>query len=341
MVRRPNSWQKLHLASVAFCCQVDHPSSTINELSWIMARFAFGICLILVLFYGVQASARDIFVDNVAGDDRMRGYSPEPGQGTSGPIKTLAKAMRICGKADRIVLANHGVPYHESLSFSAGKHWGFASQPFTIVGNGATLDGSLPVPPNEWDFEGRDVFRFLPPTLSHQQLYLAGKPAVRKLFALPDSTPLTLEPLEWMLHEGSLFFRPEKSMLPSDYELSYMGLQTGITLYHVQHVRIENLIVQGFRLDGINFHDGCNDCVLIDVTARGNGRSGISIGGSSRAVIENCVIGDNGEAQIRTEGYCLAEVIDSEIVDNTAPAFEVTGGQLYRDAKRIEKNAQP
>jgi hypothetical protein len=77
----------------------------------------------------------------------------------------------------------------------------------------------------------------------------------------------------------------------------------------------------------------------VNVTSRGNGRSGISIGGSSRAVIEKCVIGDNGEAQIRTEGFCLAEVIDSDIVDNTAPAFAVTGGRLYRDGQRIEENA--
>jgi parallel beta-helix repeat protein len=139
-----------------------------------------------------------------------------------------------------------------------------------------------------------------------------------------------------MLHEGGLYFRPEKNMLPEDYELSYMALQTGITLYHVQHVRIENLVVQGFRLDGINFHDGCHDCVLIDVTARGNGRSGVSIGGSSRAVLEHCIIGDNGEAQVRTEGFCEAEIVDCEIVPNTAPEFSVTGGRLYVDGRRLE-----
>ena len=59
------------------------------------------LSLSLLLFSWVQATyARDIYVDNVAGDDRMLGYSAEPGQGKSGPIKTLAKAMRICGKAE-------------------------------------------------------------------------------------------------------------------------------------------------------------------------------------------------------------------------------------------------
>ena len=302
-----------------------------------MIRSTTTLCLITLSFLTCQfASARDIYVDNVSGYDRNDGRDSEFGQGESGPVRTIAKALRICGKADRIILADTGVPYHESLSLSAGKHWGFDSQPFTIIGNGAVLDGSLPVPPRAWEYEGRDVFFYIPPAISHQQLYLDGKPAVRKLFARPDSTPWNLEPLEWMLHNGALYFRPEQNMLPEDYKLSYMGLQTGITLYHVRNVRIENLVIQGFRLDGVNFHDGCNNCVLVNVTSRGNGRSGISVGGSSRAVIANCLIGDNGEAQIRTEGYSIAEVIDSEIVPNTAPAYVIEGGRLYQDAKLVE-----
>ena len=307
-----------------------------------MIRIALVICSFVLLTSNAKTLlARDIFVDNVAGDDRMAGYTAQPGQGTSGPVKTLAKALRICTKGDRIVLANHGVPYREMMSLSAGKHSGFSNQPFTIVGNGAILDGTLPVPPLAWEHEGRDVFRFQPRALSYQQLYLDGKPAERKLFALPDSTPWTLEPLEWMAREGYLFFRPEKSRLPSDYELSYMGLTTGITLYHVRHVRIENLVVQGFQLDGVNFHDGCNDCALFNVTARGNGRSGVSIGGSSRAIIENSLIGDNGAAQIRAEGYSVTEIINTDIIDNTAPGIVVTGGRVYRDGDRVEINARP
>jgi len=255
-----------------------------------MIRFNTWLLFTLWLLGTSNATlGRDIYVNNVAGDDRANGRESEPGHGMSGPVRTLAKALRICGKADRIVLANAGQPYHESLSLSAGKHWGFPSQPFTIVGNGTILDGTRPVNPRAWEFVGRDVFSFQPTSLAYQQLYLAGKPAARRLFAIPDSTPLALQPLEWMLHEGNLFFRPEKNMLPEDYDLSYMALQTGITLYHVRNVRIENLVVQGFRQDGINLHDGCNNCVLVNVTSRGNGRSGISVGGSSRAIIEQAI----------------------------------------------------
>jgi hypothetical protein len=287
-------------------------------------------CLILLISVAMaplalvanSASARDFHVNNVFGDNQTNGIN---------------RALRVCDKGDRIILANTGVPYREMLALSAGKHWGYRSLPLTIVGNGAILDGTAEVPPRAWEHIGKGVFRFQPGLISHQQLYLDGKPATRRAADPTGRLSLKFEPLEWMLFEGAILFRPEDGRLPDEYALTYAKLQTGITLYHVRHVRIENLIVQGFELDGINAHDGCYDVILTNVTARGNGRSGMTIAGSSQVIVRDSLIGDNGRAQLRVEGYSTARLEQSEIVANTAPAFEITGGKLFIDGQQQEQ----
>jgi hypothetical protein len=59
---------------------------------------------------------------------------------------------------------------------------------------------------------------------------------------------------------------------------------------------------------------------LVGITARGNGRSGISLGGSSRADLEACLVGNNGLAQVRTEGWSHTRLINCTLLENTAPA---------------------
>jgi hypothetical protein len=106
-------------------------------------------------------------------------------------------------------------------------------------------------------------------------------------------------------------------------------LPVGITLYEVRHVVIRDLIVQGFQLDGINAHDGVFGASFIGVTCRGNARSGISVGGASRVRVEGCVVGNNGAAQVRTEGYSHTRVINSHLLDNTAPPVVREGGTVH------------
>lgn len=293
---------------------------------------------VLFCIFGLTtfAAARDIFVNNVAGDDRSDGLAEVRLDPRHGPVRTIGRGLAIAQKSDRIIVAGTEEPYREMLSLSTGRHSGTSEKPFTIVGNGAMLDGTVAPPAREWVHAADHVFSLKPRIKSYQQLYLDGKPAARRFVDPAIGELPQLEPLEWMLAQRRLYFRTEDGRLPEAYPVRYAGLQTGITLYHVRHVRIVDLVVQGFALDGVNAHDGTNDVVLERLTCRGNGRSGISIGGSSRIVVRDCLIGDNGAAQVRTEGYCLAELAETVIVDNTAPAHDIQGGRLYLDGGRIE-----
>lgn len=265
------------------------------------------------------AGARDIYVNNVAGDDRFDGTAPVSQGARLGPCRTLRHALDLADRGDRVVLAATSQPYRESVTLQAGRHSGFGEHPFEIVGNGAVLEGLAPVPDGVWKHVGGEVYRFSPPRMSSQLLYLDGRPAMRVPVGPGDLELPALKPRQWCLFQRDVYFRTDAGRTPGSYGLAYCALPVGITLYEVRNVVIRDLIVQGFQLDGINAHDGVFDALLQRITCRGNARSGISIGGASRVQIAECLVGGNGETQLRTEGYSHTRLVSCRLLDDTAP----------------------
>jgi len=296
----------------------------------------FGCFLVVFYLLTAPAAGRDIHVDNLAGDDSFTGHYLQYTPDRSGPVRTIAKALRLARSGDRIVLAKTDQPYREGISLVGSRHSGLLDRPFAIEGSGAILDGSAPVPPDAWEHYRGAVFRFHPPRTGHQQLFIDDRPAVRVPVSRPAEAPPKLEPLEWCLHEGQIYFRVAADKLPKDYRLTYAQQQTGITLFHVRRVAIANLTVQGFRVDGINAYNSAREVYLTGVTARGNGHSGITVGGASQVEIDGCVVGNNGQAQLLTLPYSETSVRNSQLFANTAPARVDQGGRVYIDGKQVE-----
>jgi hypothetical protein len=294
-----------------------------------------GRAVVVLVVLAASAAGRDIHVDNVSGDDRFTGHSLESLPDRSGPVRTIAKALRLACSGDRIVLAQTDQPYRESISLVGSRHSGLLEQPFVIEGNGAILDGSAPVPPDAWEHYRGAVFRFCPPRTGYQQLFLDDRPAVRIAAGLTAEVPPELKPLQWSLHGGQIFFCVEPGKLPKNYNLAYAHLQTGITLFHVRHVAIVNLTVQGFRIDGINAYNSARKVYFTGVTCRGNGRSGITVAGASQVEIDACLLGNNGSAQLLTLPYSETSVRNSQLFSNTAPAWVDQGGRVFINGKRV------
>ena len=95
-----------------------------------------------------------------------------------------------------------------------------------------------------------------------------------------------------------IYFCVESSKLPGDYNLSYARDPTGVTLFHVDYVLIADLTVQGFQLDGINLQNSARDVTIVDVTCRGNGRSGIAVGGASLVDDPSVAVGQQWQGSI-------------------------------------------
>lgn len=271
--------------------------------------------------------ARDIFVNNIGGDDRQNGAAPDARAQGAGPCRTIARALREAKKGDRIIIANTGQPYREALTLSGGRHSGREGNPFRIVGNGAILEGAEPVPQDVWEYVGNNVFRFRPQRMSYQLLYLDGVPPTQIPVVRGKPIP-KLKPLQWYYLDRHVYFCVKQGKLPQSYDLTHSCLPVGITLYGVRHVEISDLTIQGFQLDGINAIDNVSDATIVGVTARGNARSGVSVGGASRVRIEASLIGNNGAAQVRTEGFSRTEIANCDLIENTAPKIVKEGGRV-------------
>ncbi len=300
-------------------------------------RIALKTLAVLLMLVAVASPvvARDIFVNNVAGEDGATGQQPTAMPDRSGPVRTITRALCLAQQGDHIILANTGTPYRESISLVGSRHSGLSSKRFCIFGNGAVLDGSAPVPPDAWEpFQG-PVFRFRPPQTAHQQLFLNDRPVPQVVVAHSFDSPPKLEPLHWCLHGGYIYFRVEPLKLPEDYPLSFACQRVGITLFHVDRVCISDLVVQGFQLDGINAFNSVRDLMLERVTCRGNGRSGIAVGGASQVHLGSSLVGNNGEAQVLALPWSELHVRSSELLSNTAPGLVNQGARVYLEGKSV------
>ncbi len=286
------------------------------------------MAVVLLASGGVPAMAKTLYVNNLSGNDRYSGRAEVlNGQGL-GPLRTIRRALHLATMSDKIVLADTGEPYRESITFFGSKNSGLDGFPFILEGNGATLEGAEPVPQHAWEPYSDYVLRFRPEGLVYQQLFRDHRPLTRRRVTNPALGLPKLKPLEWAMHGGHVYLRVEDAKIPRDYALSYAARRTGITLVSVQHVIIKDLTVQGFQIDGVNYHTSARDCILLGVTCRGNGRSGVIVGAASKVAINQCVIGSNGEAQIRTLPGSYTRVFDTDLFETSAPKWLHRGGRI-------------
>lgn len=287
----------------------------------------FILSLIASVCFSGDLRARDIYVNNQMGDNTRDGSSAVMIGQAGGPCRSIRRALQLAQNGDRIILAATGEPYRESITLQAGRHSGVATRPFEIVGNGAVLDGSRPVPKEVWRRVGDEVYRFRPSRMAYHNLFLDDKPVARVTLKRGEPLP-KLEPLEWCLFDRHVYFRPEPGRVPHYYELTHTTMPVGISLYEARHIVISDLVVQGFQLDGINAHDNVYDTTLVGITSRGNGRSGIAVNGASRVKIIACLIGDNGAAQVHADGHSHTEIINCDLIPTSAPSIVRLGGEV-------------
>jgi hypothetical protein len=210
---------------------------------------------------GATAVASDLYVNNKTGSDTNSGVADvQRGPGV-GPMRSITRALKAAKAGDTIVVANTDEPYRESLTLQGAKHSTNGVQPFRIQGNNAIIDGTVIVDDEAWEHAVKNVFSFKPHLLTYQQLYHRGKPLSRVQVDAIDQLA-DLEPLQWAMLDGRIYFCAEEDRLPQYYDLSYCGHPVGVTLYNVQGVVLEDLIIQGFQLDGLNAHDNVFDAAV-------------------------------------------------------------------------------
>jgi hypothetical protein len=93
---------------------------------------------------------------------------------------------------------------------------------------------------------------------------------------------------------------------------------------------IRNLTLQAFQFDGIAASDAATDVLLQGITARYNGRSGMSVAGASLVELEQCRLFGNGESQLHNEAFGRTFLRATQLVADTAPAVLSKGGSIQQ-----------
>jgi hypothetical protein len=266
----------------------------------------------LVICAGL-AQAENFFVDNVNGRDQNDGLTEEPLNALTGPVKSIRRALELVHSGDSIILANTGVPYYESLSLVGDRLGGVESVPFTIFGNGATLSGLRGLPRQGWRRVSGDLWKV---TFNRKGGYFL----LRDGFPLPEHRPektpqplASLPPGHWCGYRGSVYFRQDGLEEPAMQRFDYAADEVGITLYQVEHVRIVDLTLEHFRLDGVNAQNMCRGIRLENVACRENGRAGIAVGGTSTVEFVQGRLEGNGRHSALITGKGLFETSEAEL----------------------------
>jgi len=284
-------------------------------MRWILQ---FPLVFILTLASGLSpAWARVIYVDNLRGNDAADGTSAEAINRLSGPVRTLGRALQLLQRGDTLNIANNGQPYYGSLELVGGRLGGTPLNPTVIEGNGAELNGSLPVPKAAWRKVEDRLWKFTPLRKGHY-LLIQGNQALPEVAVPPGSRTLPEIPAgHWAAWKGTIYYQAGKLEVPADLDLWFAVRSVGLTLYDVHDVVVRNLKIRHFRIDGVNAHDRCENIVLENLTVEENGRAGIVAAGTSFVQINEPSIKDNGRYSVLITEKAGVQIDDEE---NVSPA---------------------
>ena len=258
--------------------------------------------------------AENIFVNNATGADRNDGSAAETVGTFAGPVRTISRALQLAKPSDAIVLANSGTPYFDEVTIDGRRLSGTEARPFRIVGNGAILSGAMALPPGAWEEVGRDLWRVKPHRKGHYQLVRNGA-AVPELRQAADETWAELPELaenQWCVWKGAIYLHAEHNVDPGEQNFGIARGQCGITLHAVRHVRISDLTIQHYRLDGINVHDRASNVMLSNVALVENGRAGLTVAGSSTIQIAGAKTQGNRDFSMLVQEAAAVDVQETE-----------------------------
>jgi hypothetical protein len=253
----------------------------------------------------VTASARDIHVDNSIGDDRYRGQSLQV-YGGQGPLRSLQKAVRIAKPGDRIIVNPTNVPFREEVVINGVERENpTADFPVVIEGNGATLDGLVPIDPMLARPLVAGLFQFetdLGPSHTSDILFVDGAPAPRGAGRWANGMPM-LQPGEFAPWNGWLCYQVARGDVIDRHAFAVSRLNVGLTIYRSNHWIVRNLSFRGYRLDGIRIHGPVEGLQFQFCRFLSNGRAGLASYGLADAGISDSEAIGNGKAGIVSRNF--------------------------------------
>lgn len=219
--------------------------------------------------------ATDVFVNNRTGSDTNDALAADRA------AATFDKAMKIAKPGDRLIIANTGKPYYESLFLKGDL--GKDGQNFVVEGNGAVVSGMGKLDMNK--FELKD----------NQYYYELGKKAANlnpKIYLgeqlLPETKDLkNIKPGEFAWTGSGFLFVPAAGKTIKDYELNASLRDSGVVFIGAKNVTVRNLVSEHNQNDGFNFHGSCYNLIAENIVGRNNGDDGFSVHEDGEVAVYN------------------------------------------------------
>jgi len=208
------------------------------------------------------------------------GRNTNHGKTETTAFATIGKALSACKTSDKLVLANTGVAYRESIRLAG--LGGTPAKPFVIEGNGAVISGFKALAPEKWQAKENGTW-----------FYEHKRPPMRPYLRLdgkrvqPQRKPDTLKPGQYCWAKEGIHFRPEEGKTPRDYDIVGTFYSSGLQISNASYIRCTNLIAEGFPNDGFNVHGECQGIHCENIEGRYNGDDGFSIHEDISAVVYN------------------------------------------------------
>ncbi|MCY2964155.1 MAG: right-handed parallel beta-helix repeat-containing protein [Planctomycetota bacterium] len=288
-------------------------------------RFSLPLMLLGCLFMGTCANAADVFVDNLLGEDTFSGGSS---------VRSIQAALRRAGGNDVIHLADHGIPYFESIDISGRKFANGGQGGLTIDGHGAVVSGVFRIPSNAWESLGAGLWKIRPMRKAHYQLVNFDRAAPEVIVAPTASELPKLAPGHWAAWKGVIYYQAadQSWSAPDQLPLGLAAKDVGISIFDVNNVVIRNLTVRHFRLDGVNVHDRARGVVLENVLLVENGRSGLAVCGASQVEVVGSELAGNRVAQLWLGEMGKAQLSETKLLPGKAGLpIRFAGGKLLID----------
>jgi len=223
----------------------------------------------------LSLAATDVFVNNQTGSDANDALAADRA------AATLDKAMKIAQPGDRLIIANTGKPYFESL-FLRGD-LGKDGQNFVIEGNGAVISGLGKLDMSKFELKDNQYYYELGKKASNlnPKLYLGTQ-------QLPETKDLkNVKPGEFAWTGSGFLFVPADGKSIKDYELNASLRDSGVVCNNAKNVTVRNLVAEHNQNDGFNFHGSCYNLIAENIVGRYNGDDGFSVHEDGEVAVYN------------------------------------------------------
>lgn len=280
---------------------------------------------------GPVSAPRNLYVDPATGDDRATGLAPKA-DGADGPLRTLRPAIRRARPGDTIHLAPKAEPARDIAVFH-DVH-GEPDRPITLDGHGATLTGSDPLDPSQWEEVAPGLYRC--DHLLKEKLLTQDDAVIERWFMLFDGK---------MNHMGRC--RKGKSLplkTVTDLAVGEWTYEAARNAFYVKIDPAKKLadcrIEAPIRSEGVQISGDCSHLVIRNLTSTHCYNDGYGLHGKTRDVrFENIGAIECGDDGMSAHDDCDV-VVDGFVSMRNATGLANTGlshsvnTRLYLDGNR-------